>query len=179
MNILRTGLMATAAVLVAGAATMTAAYAQTSTSAAPALAPVTGIAVLGTNVNLPGSGSWTGTPLQVRLLTPGTYELDADVRGRLQGAPPVNSYITARLWNVTAGAEVPQSERLVYQIIDGNTQAGGNQTAPISELVRVTSPTTIQLQAKDNNAAVPASIAQIYSGGFDGYTTLRFVRVGP
>jgi hypothetical protein len=139
-----------------------------------------GVVHLATQVNLP-RGVWTDVPLQVVLPKAGTYELDADVRGRLAGSPAVNTYITARLWNVTAGAEVPQSERLVYQVIDlnaGTAQAGGNATAPISELVTVTGPTTIALQAIRNDAAGSASIAQIYSDG-SGYTSLRFDRVAP
>lgn len=139
-----------------------------------------GIVHLNTQVNLP-RGVWTNVPLQVVLPKAGTYELDADVRGRLAGSPALNTFITARLWNVTAGAEVPQSERIVYQIIDlnaGAAQAGGNATAPINELITVSGPTTIALQAVRNDAAGAASIAQIYSDGA-GYTSLRFDRVNP
>jgi len=175
----RTGITTTTAVLLIGAATMAAA--QSSVSAAPS-APSTnsGIAKLHTNVDLP-PGTWTNTPLEVTIPRPGTYALNADVRGRLAGVPPLNTYLSARLWNVTSGAKVPESERLVYQIINlnrGNAQAGGNQTAPISELIRVTKPTTIRLQAQDNNAAGAATIAQVYSDGV-GYTALRYVRVSP
>ena len=171
----RTGLVALTAVVLTGAAT---AAMQSSAVAAPPAAR--GIAHLNTQVDLP-AGVWTDVPVQVVLPRAGTYELDANVRGRLSGVPSVNTYITARLWDVTAGAEVPQSERLVYQIIDGNAgdaQAGGNATAPISELIRVTGPTTIGLQATDTNAVGAASIAQIYSDGY-GYTSLRYDRVGP
>jgi hypothetical protein len=184
MPTLRTSLTATAAALLASAATVAATPSSGSaaTVAVAQRAPMagSGIAVLNTIVDLP-PGVWTGTPLEVTLPRSGTYELDADVRGRLAGIPPVNTYITARLWDVTSGAEVPQSERLVYQIIDdnpGDAQAGGNQTAPISELIKVTGPTTIMLQAQDNNAVGAAAIAQIYSDGH-GYTTLRYDRVGP
>jgi hypothetical protein len=184
MPTLRTGLAVTAAALLASAATIAATQSSGSaaTAAAGQPAPIarSGIAVLNTIVDLPPS-VWTDTPLEVTLPRSGTYELDADVRGRLAGIPPVNTYITARLWNVTSGAEVPQSERLVYQIIDdnlGDAQAGGNQTAPISELITVTGPTTIMLQAADINATGAAGIAQIYSDGV-GYTTLRYERVGP
>ncbi|MEY9935589.1 hypothetical protein ABH926_010271 [Catenulispora sp. GP43] len=137
--------------------------------------PTHGIAHLNTQVNLP-NGVWTDTPLEVDLPRAGTYDLDANVRGRLGGTPAVNAYISARLWDVTAGAEVPQSERLVYQIIDlnpGTAQAGGNGTAPIDELITVDKPTTIRLQARSVNTAGAASIAQVYSDG-SGYTSLRF-----
>jgi len=171
----RTGFIALTTVLLAGA---TAAAVQSSAVAAPP--PARGIAHLNTQVNLP-AGVWTNIPVQVVLPRAGTYELDADVRGRLSGTPAVNTYITARLWDASTGAAVPQSARLVYQIIDtnpGNAQAGGNATAPISELIHVSGPTTISLQATDTNAVGAASIAQIYSDGY-GYTSLRYDRVGP
>jgi len=171
----RTGIIALTAALLAGAGASVA-TAQTSAVAAPAALPgLDGIAHLGTQVSLP-PGVWTNIPVQVFLPTAGTYDLDANVRGRLAGIPSVNTFITARLWNATAGAEVPQSERLVYQVIDGNAgtaQAGGNATAPIDELITVTGPTTIVLQATSTNAVGAASIAQIYSDGY-GYTSLRY-----
>ena len=178
MPIWRTGLTATA-VLLMGTATM--ASAQSGVSAAPSASPAnSGIAKLHTNVDLPPN-TWTDTPLEVTLPRAGTYALDADVRGRLSGVSPLNTYLSARLWNVTSGAKVPESERLVYQIINlspGGAQAGGNQTAPISELVRVTKPTRIRLQAQDNNAVGQATIAQVYSDNV-GHTSLRYARVSP
>jgi hypothetical protein len=179
MSTLRTSLTAIAALLLVGATT--AAAAQSDAKATPAApAAFNGIAKLHTIADLP-PGTWTDTPLEVTLPLAGTYELNADVRGRLAGIPSLNVYMSARLWNVTAAAEVPESERLVYQIIDqnpGNAQAGGNQTAPISELIRVSGPTTIRLQAQENNAVGTATVAQVYSDGV-GYTALRYDRVGP
>ncbi|MET8629648.1 hypothetical protein ABZW30_38975 [Kitasatospora sp. NPDC004669] len=162
---------------------MTVVAAQGNVSAAPAAPSADrGIAKLHTIVDLP-PGTWTDTPLEVTLPRAGTYELDADVRGRLQGTAPLNVFMSARLWNVTSGAEVPESERLVYQIIDekphpGTAVDGGNATAPISELIRVSGPTTIRLQAQEINAVGAAAIAQVYSDGV-GFTALRYDRVGP
>ena len=182
MPTLRTGLIASAAALLAAAGTVAAT--QGSGNAAPAKpatpAPLatSGIATMQGFVNLPPS-TWTNIPLQVRLPYAGTYEIDANVRGRLQGTPPLNNYIIGRLWNVTSGAQVPDSERNVYQIVDANLASqpvGGNQTAPDSELITVTGPTTIQLQAEDVNAIGTAAIAQVASDD-SGYTTLRYVRV--
>lgn len=154
--------------------------AQSDTRAAPPPASAaTGIEHLHSQVTLP-AGVWTNTPLEVTLPRHGTYELNADVRGRLQGLPPVNTFITARLWNVTSGTAVPDSERLVNQIIDvdaGDAEVGGNQTAPVSELVRVDKPTTIRLQARRVDAVGAATISQIYSDD-QGYTSLRYERVG-
>ncbi len=148
--------------------------------AQPAIQADQAVAHLHAQVDLPPA-VWTDTPLTVDLPFSGTYELDADVRGRLSGTPSVNTYITARLWNVTTNSAVPESERLVHQIIDlnpGDAAAGGNQTAPISELVHVAGPTTIRLQARRIDAVGTASVAQIYSDG-NGFTSLRFDRVAP
>ncbi|MGW2378041.1 hypothetical protein [Kitasatospora sp. NPDC001683] len=179
MSTLRTSLTSIAALLLVGATT-TAAIQSDANAAPTAPAANSGIAKLHSIVNLP-PGTWTDTPLEITLPRAGTYELDADVRGRLAGIPSLNVYMSARLWNVTAAAEVPESERLVYQIINGNpgdAQAGGNQTAPISELIRVSGPTTIRLQAQEINAVGAATVAQVYSDGV-GFTALRYDRVGP
>ncbi|MEU4301682.1 hypothetical protein [Kitasatospora aureofaciens] len=178
MPALRTGLAALTAAVLLGATTVAV---QTSVTAAEAVpAPARGIAHLNTVVNLP-PGVWTDTPLEVTLPLAGTYELDANVRGRLAGVPPVNTFITARLWDVTSGTAVAESERLVYQVIDlnpGSAQAGGNATAPISELIRVNKPTTIRLQGTRSDAVGTALVAQIYDDNA-GHTSLRFDRVGP
>lgn len=179
MPTLRTGLIASAAALLAAAGTVAATQGSGNAApAAPAAPAASGIATLQGFVDLP-PGTWTGIPLQVRLPYAGTYEIDADVRGRLQGTPPLNTYIIGRLWNATSGAQVPDSERTVYQVINDNPASepvGGNQTAPVSELISVTGPTTIQLQAEDVNGAGTAAIAQVASDD-SGYTTLRYVRV--
>ncbi|MFJ6562675.1 hypothetical protein ACIQMV_22985 [Streptomyces sp. NPDC091412] len=178
-SVLRTGLAAIAATLLIG--TTTAFTAPSNASTAP-IAPASnsgGIATLNTPVNLP-NGVWTDTPLEVTLPKRGTYDLDANVRGRLSGTPLINTSITARLWDVDSGAEVSQSERFVYQVINlnaGEAMAGGNGTAPISERISVSRPTTIRLQARRVDALGAASIAQVYSDGF-GYTSLRYERVG-
>ena len=57
------------------------------------------------------------------------------------------------------------------------TQNGGNGTAPISDLITVSRPTVIQLQAVRVDAVGTAVVAQIVSDGV-GYTSLRFVRTG-
>lgn len=164
MFTLRTGLSATALALMAITATATAAAAQAQTTD---FAPGTGFSVLHQTVDLPANDTWTSTPLQVRLPAAGTYAIDANVRGRLQGTAPLDTWITARLWNVTTRTAVPDSERLIYQ------------DTSISELVSVNKPETIELQAQnDNTTGNPASIAQIYSDGY-GYTSMRYLWVGP
>ncbi|MBY8880540.1 hypothetical protein [Actinacidiphila acidipaludis] len=181
----RTGLtLAAVAALLAGATTAVAAQSDghgsgDSRTATPVSASPSGIRHLATAVDLP-AGAWTDVPLEVTLRRPGTYALDADVRGRLQGDPPVNTYITARLWDVTSGTAVPDSERLVYQVVDSNAgeaPQGGNQTAPITEQIRITRPTTIRLQALHTDSVGTATDAQVASDTF-GRTALRYQWVG-
>jgi hypothetical protein len=127
------------------------------------------------------SGTWTNTGLRVTLTRPGTYALDADVRARLSGVPQVNTFIVARLWNVTADAALPDSERICNQIIDsnaGDALTGQNTTVPISERVTVTGPTIIELQAERVNAAGASAVASIYSDA-NGRTSLRYDQVAP
>ena len=169
---------------VAGAAVLAIAAGVTAQSGASAAAPTyqahRGIAHLYAQINLP-AGVWVDTPLVVALPVAATYDLDADVRGRISGTPGFNSFITARLWNVTANTVVPDSARIINQIIDyhgGNGATGSNQTAPISELINVSEPTTIRLQALRVDAGGAASIAQIYSDA-NGYTSLRYQEVFP
>ncbi|MFD4944366.1 hypothetical protein ACFVYE_16870 [Streptomyces sp. NPDC058239] len=179
MPIRRTGFTAiAAATLLVGATAAVAAQSEAGT-ASPSSSTATGVEHLHTQVDLP-AGTWTSTPLEVTLPRSGTYELEADVRGRLAGIPPINTYITARLWNVTSGTVVPTSERLVNQIIDtngGDAEASGNQTAPIGELIRVKKQTTIRLQARRIDAVGTATVSQVFSDAH-GYTSLRYERVG-
>lgn len=180
MPTLRNGLIALAVAGTFVGATTAVAAQSDSSAAGPGPGAVRGIDHLHTIVDLP-PGVWTNTPLEVTLPRAGTYELDADVRGRLSGQPQVNTFITARLWNGTSGSAVPESERLVNQVIDlnaGNVETGSNHTAPISELIRVSGPTKIRLQAQRIDAVGAASVAQIYSDGY-GYTSLRYERVSP
>lgn len=177
MLTLRTGLATAAAAVLATGLTIAATTGSSSAAtAAPAAPPVIGGATMHTtSVNLMPSGAWVSAPLSVYLPRAGTYELDANVRGRLANASTVNTYIVARLWNSRTNAPVPYSQRLVYQVIS-STPAGGNNTAPIDEWVTVYGPATITLQAQDTNAVGTATIAQIYSDA-NGYTTLRWHRV--
>lgn len=122
-------------------------------------------------------GTWTDTTLELTLANAGVYALEGNVRGRLVGDPPMNAFIVARLWDDTAGAALPESERLVYQTIgDADTgQGAGNGTAPISHIFRKApsaAPTRLRLQAMPVNSVGTARVAQIVSDD-SGFTSLR------
>ncbi|MEV0354091.1 hypothetical protein AB0H88_50830 [Nonomuraea sp. NPDC050680] len=176
-------LTAGAAVLAAGGMMPTSASATTpASSTRNHLFAFSGIAYLPANVDLQptASGTWVNTGLQVTLPSAGTYALDLDVRARLQGVPPVNTYMVARLWNVASGAALPNSERILSQLIDTTSAGAGiiakNTTSPISERITVTGPTTIRLQAQRTNAFGASTIAAIWSDSA-GRTSFRFGRI--
>ncbi|HEU5158667.1 MAG TPA: hypothetical protein VFU43_16840 [Streptosporangiaceae bacterium] len=126
------------------------------------------------------SGTWVDSALQVTLPRAGTYSLDADVRGRLAGVPPINAFIVARLWNVTSGTVVPNSARIITQLADLSDAGAAalNTTAPISERISVGGPTTIRLQGVRFNASGATTVAEIRSDA-SGLTSLRFEQTGP
>ncbi|MDX2813439.1 hypothetical protein PV410_12880 [Streptomyces sp. PA03-5A] len=155
----------------------------TGTGAAYARPSETGLAVLAGNLNLQptASGTWTNTVLEVDLPSAGTYNLDAVVRGNLSGVTPVNTWITARLFDVTAGAVVPNTETMVYQVgvtvsAPSSITDGGNQGGVIATRYVTTGPRTIRLQAQRTNSVGASTVAAIHSDG-TGRTTLRYARV--
>ncbi|MGW7792419.1 hypothetical protein [Streptomyces tricolor] len=126
------------------------------------------------------SGRWVNVPLAVTLPRPGTYLLDADVRGRIagDGNDRLLASIQARLWDATDGAVVPQSERLVTHM--NNPPLSGTiarqSTAPISERITVTRETVIRLQVRRVDSVGQSYRADIFSDG-SGRTSLRYQRV--
>jgi hypothetical protein len=88
--------------------------------------------------------------------------------------------MVARLWNVASGTALPNSERILSQLIDTTATGAGiiakNTTSPISERITVTGPTTIRLQAQRTNASGASTIAAIWSDSA-GRTSFRFDRI--
>ncbi|MFI7467430.1 hypothetical protein [Nonomuraea sp. NPDC049646] len=143
----------------------------------------TGFAVLPSGVDLmPGaSGAWVDIALSLALPAAGTYHLDAVVRGNIgRMTTGENAYIGARLWDVTAGVVVPNSEAIVVQIAEfaggGPTALQWNGSAAISVEYAVTSPRTIRLQANRVDISGTTEVAGLGSGGIQ-QTTLRYARV--
>ena len=135
-----------------------------------------GIEYLLTPVDLV-AGVWTPTTLEITLPGAGTYVLDADVRGLITGIPSFDSWITARLFDVTADLPVLNSERLVLQVADqnpGDVGTGSNATASISALLTVSRQTVIQVQGLRVDGNNGATVSQICSDA-NGRTSLRFL----
>ncbi|MFJ1528292.1 hypothetical protein ACIOFV_07665 [Streptomyces mirabilis] len=126
------------------------------------------------------SGTWNDSGLQVTLPVAGTYEVDASVRAALSGTSPVNTFISARLWDVTAGAVVPGSEVILNQIsltpVAPAITSGLNVTGPIQVEYDVPGARVVRLQGRRVNAT-GASIGASILANTDGRTTLRFKRI--
>ncbi|MFI1954801.1 hypothetical protein ACH437_23635 [Streptomyces xinghaiensis] len=142
-----------------------------------------GFAVLPAGVNLMpfASGAFVDLGLSLALPTPGTYHLDAVVRGNV-GRVSVgeNVLITARLWDGAAGVIVPSSEAIVVQIAEfpegAATALQWNSSAAISVEYTVASPRTIRVEAARTDISGTTEVAGIGSGAIQ-QTTLRYQRV--
>lgn len=142
-----------------------------------------GFAVLPAGVDLTSaaSGAFVDLGLSLALPMPGTYHLDAIVRGNLgRMSTGENAVITARLWDVTAGAIVPNSEAIVVQIAEfasgAATALQWNSSTAISVEYKATSPRTIRLEVARTDIAGTTEVAGIGSDTIQR-TTLRYQRV--
>ncbi|MDP4501065.1 hypothetical protein [Nonomuraea turcica] len=143
-----------------------------------------GYAELPAMVDLAGTGTgvWVNTGLQLTLPVAGTYHLDASVRSVLNATDGTNAWIGARLFDVTAGAVVPDSEVLVQQIDTAVSPAttvvtiGTNQNAPILIPYAVPGSRLVRLQVVKHFSGPAPSVARVQSDG-NGRTTLRYERI--
>lgn len=113
------------------------------------LTPVNGQASGFVALDTPAAGTYVGDPATNLVLpTAGTYELVADVQGSQSwGAAVSNAIIDARIFDVTAGAAVPRTDRRVILISSNTTGTNGVQAnASCGALYTVTGPTTVQVQ---------------------------------
>ncbi|MFF0092678.1 hypothetical protein ACFYSF_22330 [Streptomyces canus] len=142
-----------------------------------------GFAVLPAGVDLgpAASGAWVNLGLSLALPAPGTYHLDAVVRGNLGNmSSGENAVVLARLWDVTAGAIVPNSEAIVVQIAEyapgTATALQWNSSTAISVEYTPTSPRTVRLEASRFDISGTTEVAGIGSDTLQR-TTLRYARV--
>ncbi|WNI20278.1 hypothetical protein [Actinacidiphila sp. ITFR-21] len=142
-----------------------------------------GSAALAGSLNLTptASGAWTSTTLQITLPAAGTYQLDAAVRASLLTGSPADHFISARLYDETAGTPVPHSTVMVLQLSPPNAAANGNThttgTAPIAVEYSVTGPATIRLQGARTVVAGTGTQSASITTDANGGTTLRYRRI--
>lgn len=106
----------------------------------------------GVDLQAAASGAWVDVPgLEVVLPEAGTYELEGEVSGGFSFVAPGAFVISIRLFDVTAGAAVPDGLRRV--LFHNVTAPAGlneaiNGAGSVHKFLTVTGPTTIRLQAQ-------------------------------
>ncbi|GAA2697425.1 hypothetical protein [Nonomuraea recticatena] len=127
------------------------------------------------------SGTWVDSGLQVTLPRAGVYQMDANVRGNIEvSGSSFNVWLQARLWDVAAGAVVPDSECIVQQFSlqqAAPADFGENGKASILIEYSVPGPRSIRLEASRTNFVGATTQAGIGSDTVAGRTTLRYRRV--
>lgn len=143
------------------------------------------------NFNLttaPGdNGVWQPvTNFLVALPEAGCYDVHAEVGAALNLTSGANGIImAARLFNVTAGAVVPNSQRDVMQLNPGNLNATNplslQLTAPLGAQICVAAPTTIRVEAQvfwTSGTGTTITLAQIFGGArAQGTSRLAFEKI--
>lgn len=116
---------------------------------------------------------WTGVGLNVTLPRAGKYRVEAEVRAAVVGG----GFVTARFFNTTASAAVPQALRLVNQLNGVSPGTGANNTAPITAFITVSEPSVIRVEAMRGDAAGTQTSATITSGAA-GQTWMGWEQIG-
>ncbi|TXH52026.1 MAG: hypothetical protein E6Q97_16945 [Desulfurellales bacterium] len=128
--------------------------------------PVTASASAGTSQTLT-TNLWTAITGASVSLSPGLYECTANVRTAVQ-CTAGTGFISVKLYDVTAAANIPNSERL--GTVCSTTGTAYSATTPISELVNINTTSTIQIYAI-SPAGATYSARDIYSDS-DGRTRI-------
>ncbi|MEU4406194.1 hypothetical protein AB0F88_16860 [Streptosporangium sp. NPDC023963] len=139
-------------------------------------------------LNGQGPGAWHDTALEIDLPAAGDYRLGGTVLGhldRLSDGSVLVASLEARLFDVSAGAEVPLSHRLVisYGPAQGITTTGGvwhhRATTPLDVLYTVASARTIRLQGRYQGPVAESGTTAAFmsAGGFRGRTLLNYSRL--
>lgn len=120
------------------------------------------------------NGTYQDTGLSIALPSAGTYIITANVRGDLKTTAGSLAYLVARLFNVTDGAAVAESETvlLLVEVTNQNFQ----QTAALSVVLTVAAAKTIRLEAMRNGSAPTWGVSTIASNA-NGRTRLGYLKV--
>ncbi|MGW2074267.1 hypothetical protein ACWCPK_38525 [Streptomyces sp. NPDC001953] len=102
--------------------------------------------------------NFADTGLSITLPGAGTWKVTAEVHGTLSGTGPGGTALTARLFNVTAGTAVADSNRMVIHRTEPATGAYTIQaTGSVSGLVTTAEATVVRLEAlKATGSGTPA-----------------------
>ncbi|MGY5034370.1 hypothetical protein ACWC9U_26635 [Streptomyces sp. 900116325] len=146
------------------------------------LTPVFGEAFLPAIVDLVpvANDTWINTGLTVVLPEAGVYEVTATVRSSIaRGAStaPFAVNISARLFNLTGGNAIPNTDYTVQQVNEASPSSGQTTQVALStfhKFVTVTGPTTLGIQANRNTInGTAVNVTAIQTGN----TRLGFKKV--
>ncbi|MEU0181414.1 hypothetical protein ABZ312_09515 [Streptomyces sp. NPDC006207] len=141
------------------------------------LTPVSGEAFgADTDLQAAASGTWVATGAQVVLPEAGTYALSADLYSHIAATTPWAVAINARLFNVTAGAPVPGTNRRI-QFGNINDPGGGTvmslqNAGSLNTFLTVTGATTIRVEGQRQHVGFNDSTQALLAG-----PRLGFVKV--
>ncbi|GAA2948202.1 hypothetical protein ACFPN0_15265 [Kitasatospora cinereorecta] len=115
--------------------------------------------------------TWVNTGMTVNLPAAGTYEITATVRSSIArgaAAGPFAVNISARLYNVTAGAAMAGTDYTVQQVNEANPTSGQSTWVSLGtfhKFVTVGGPVTIRLEANRNTInGAAVNVTGIQSG---------------
>lgn len=122
------------------------------------------------------AGAFADTGLSVTLPEAGTWKVTAEVRGQIDGPGPGGGGLRVRLFNVTAGVQLPYSIRTIVTVTEPATgDFAATACGPASDLVVVTGPTVIRLEAS-KSATGTATTVRVGTGP-SGWTSLAYERI--
>jgi hypothetical protein len=136
-----------------------------------------GESVLASNFTLTTTNTFQDTGLSVSLPTAGLYDINFNPRGVIQKSSAADGWIAVRLFNVTAGAAVANSDRLVLYKPSADSTLTQIHSA-YSVQVYVAAATTIRLDASRNSGGSPTWTFASIDSNSNGRTALSYQRIG-
>lgn len=136
-----------------------------------------GEAMLSGAFALTDTGVFEDTGLFVTLPEARSYLISYNVHGKLEKTD-ADGWITARLYNQTAGAAITGSNRLVI-FKNATDDTLGRSESGFSHLITVTGETIIRLECSRNSTGTPTWVTSDVASDAVGETTLSYVPIDP
>jgi hypothetical protein len=140
--------------------------------------PITNAAAmvaLGATYALTGSsGAWSYTGLSITLPSAGTYIIFLNARCSLLMSAGGSAWLSAKLYNDTDGADVPNSEQMVG--LTNQTGAWLQSTSSAAVVITVAASKTIKLYAKRDGSGPTFTISELPVDA-NGRTRMSYLKV--
>lgn len=122
------------------------------------------------------TATFGATGLSVNLPSAGTYLVQAEVSGSItNNGTPAGGYVQARLWNVTAGAMVADTLRVVCECPAVGTTGTGSTVC--GRIITVSGATTIRLEAQYISTGTVLGASILLSTSSFGTTLMRYIKL--